>query len=115
MNEIKLKIGKEEYGFKFTVITLEMFCEKAGIEYHEMFEYIEGNPFGIWREVFQAANAVYNKSDVCTLDKWDVDDLIDQMTAEQYKQLKDAFNDMLSRMLDKLKQFKPSEDSPKKK
>lgn len=108
-NFIKIKIGKKEYGFKFTMITLEKLSEKIGqaegrkIEYNELFDYLQGEPFGTLRRICVCSNKVYNEGKEMT--EYQMDELIDQMSGEQITQIRDSFSSSLVRMMEKFKSF----------
>jgi len=108
-NFIKIKIGKKEHGFKFTMITLEKLTEKLGqaegrkIEYHELFDYLHTEPFGTLRMICVCANMVYNEGKELT--EYQMDEVIDQMSGEQIIQVRNAFKDSLVRMMEKFKSF----------
>ena len=102
-NFIKVKVGKKEYGFKFTMITLERLAKRSEKEYHELFDYLAGEPFAALNNIFICANAVYNQGE--EMSEYEMDEVIDKMSGDQIVQVRDAFRDSLVRMMEKFQSF----------
>ena len=97
--EVKIKVDGKEYGFKFTMITVEKLGKRVGKEYHEVFDYLAKEPFGALNNVFVVANMVYNKGEA--MDEYEMDELLEKMSEDQIRELRDAFRESLSKMIEK--------------
>ena len=101
--DVVVKVEGKDYGFRFTMITLEKLGRRVGKEYHEIFDYLQKEPFGAMNNIFVCGNMVYNKGE--EMSEYDMDDLIEAMTADQIKEVRSAFSESLAKMLDKFTKF----------
>ena len=99
MNYVVTKIDGKEYGFKFTMITLEKLGKRVELEYHEIFDYLKKEPFGALNNVFVVANMVYNRGE--EMNEYEMDDLITKMNEDQIRELRNAFRESLAKMIEK--------------
>lgn len=100
-NFVVITVGEQEYGFKFTMKTLEVISEKTNLEYHELVDYCTSKPFSIMNVILLSANKVYNKG--AELGEYEVDDLIEEMDADQLQEVWDAFEKSFVRLAEKMK------------
>lgn len=105
-----IKISDKDYGFKFTMKTLELIRDKTGTEYHEFIDHAARQPFAVLSDILICANKVYSRGE--EIDEYDMDDLIEAMTGEQLQTLWTAFEESFVHLAEKMKSMR---DGAKKK
>lgn len=103
-NVIVKKIGGQEVGFKFGMLTLNKYSEKQQLEFYELFEQNKNakhiNIFSSYITMFQCANMVYNKGKEAT--EYEVDDWISEMSQDDLQDIweccEQSYKDIVERV-----------------
>lgn len=99
--EIVKKVSDKEYGFKFTNLTIVKYCQLRGIEFHEFDEDRKNNFLASNNCMLRAAVDVYSKGTV-QLSEYECDDLIEQMSQDEFNEVMGVYVQSMSSMLSKL-------------
>ena len=91
MNEVVITIGRKKRGFKFTMLTLQMFSDHTGVEFSEMMDELSRKTLGSIVTLLWCANTVYEKGKNGSVSRYDVDDWIAGMKQEDLQQIWDCF------------------------
>jgi hypothetical protein len=110
-NFVVIEIDGQQYGFKFTLLTLEMMCEKNNLEYHELLEAATSKPFSVLNMIFQAGYERYHDGKK-SLDKFTADDLIERMDDKDLQKIWNDFEMIFTRLADRMQILR---EGPKKK
>lgn len=110
-NEVVITIGRKKRGFKFTMLTLQLFSDHTGVEFSEMMDELGKRTLGSMVTLLWAANTVYTKGKNGDVSRYDVDDWISKMEQEDLQQIWDCF---LYSSRNLIKQMPKREESKKK-
>ena len=108
-SSIVINLNGKEIGFKFTTLTLRLFCEKEKIEFSDIINTLNKNTPSFMLTIIQCANIVYNKGQ--EIDIYEVDEWIDLMEDEQIRKVWDCFMESIKDFVNKA----PKEENVKKK
>lgn len=107
-------IGGRELGFKFTLLTITKYCEIRGIDFSDYDKDMAEN-FNVSSNVlFRAAVDVYSQGKV-KLSEYEMDDLFEQMTNEDYTDLMEAYHEGMMSALGKMGAKSSGKQDAKKK
>ena len=99
-NFIVITVGDKDYGFKFTMPTLERICRKEGLEYHQLGGFISKHTLSALMLILQCGNAVYEGGK--ELNDIEIGDIIDGMEGKQISEVIEVWNESLTHILTKL-------------
>jgi len=112
-NIVEITIGKKKLGFKFGMLTLQMFSDHTGVEFGEIIDHLESRPIDSIVILFMAANTVYSEGKNGSVSKFMVDDWISQMSDEDYQSIMDCWSRTMEQIITKLNA--PGPEKAKKK
>jgi hypothetical protein len=101
MAEVKITISGKEYGFKFTNLTIVKYCELRGIEFHQFDKDMSTNITASNNAMFRAAIDVFSKGQ-SKLTEYEADDLIEQMSQEDYTSVMRAYGEGMRNIVTRL-------------
>ena len=71
-SSIVINVNSKEVGFKFTTLTLRLFCKKEEIEFSDIIKLLQKHAPSFMLTILQCANVVYNKGEEVNI--YEVDD-----------------------------------------
>jgi|GEM_PF-3588230 len=100
-NFVVISVDAQDYGFKFTLKSLDLICDKGGFDYHELLDAAAKKPFSVINLILQGGYENYHRGEK-SLDVYQVDDLIEGMTPEQLQQVWECFELSFTRLADRM-------------
>ena len=112
MNETTIIWNGVSIGFKFSMLTFELFCDVMGIEFHQIGETITRKSLKSERILLMSAHEVYTKGEiVLPSNPYEFDDFYSCISKEEKKQI---FECMANTMKVFAKPVETSNDEKKK-
>ncbi len=113
-NTAVVKIGKKSIGFRFTMLTLQMFSDHTGVEFGDIIDHLKQKPIGSIVILFMAANTVYTEGKNGSVSKYTVDNWIMEMSQKDYQNVMNCWGYSMEQLVKKLL-ADTEEEEPKKK
>jgi hypothetical protein len=96
-----IKIGDEEYGFKFNMLTLKLFSDRGNFEISDIDKFLVEKPFDGMISLFLCANKVYNEGK--ELSEYKIADIINQADQEDFQGVFNIFLESINDFTKKVK------------
>lgn len=106
-----IHIAGEDYGFKFTLKSLDLICEKGGFDYHDLLDAAAKKPFSVLNLILRGGYENYHRGEK-SMDVYQADDLIEAMEPDQLQQVWECFELSFTRLADRMQALR---DGSKKK
>lgn len=104
-NYVVKKINGKNYGFKFNVLTFQLFSDMSGVEFGDMGTHFQGKPFGSILKMISAGYEVYNEGK--GLSEYKMADLIDEMSQEDFQDIWNSFEINFTKYVSKFEKKNP--------